>query len=63
MDEQGTPGQTKTQKEAYRGWEQGQVDWEEYREFVQAARDTLNSSIGWNEKKLLILSVIIFHSA
>ncbi|PKU44522.1 rna-directed dna polymerase from mobile element jockey- hypothetical protein [Limosa lapponica baueri] len=26
-------------KEAYRGWKQGQVAWEEYREIVQAARD------------------------
>jgi len=26
-------------KQAYRGWKQGQVAWEEYREIVQAARD------------------------
>ena len=38
MDEQGAPGQTQTQKEAYRGWKQGQVTWEGYRETVQAAR-------------------------
>ncbi|KAK4828554.1 hypothetical protein QYF61_027523 [Mycteria americana] len=29
----------KHKKEAYRGWKQGQVAWEEYREIVQAARD------------------------
>ncbi|GAB0206149.1 mitochondrial enolase superfamily member 1 [Grus japonensis] len=39
MDEQGAPGQSQTKKEAYRGWKQGQVAWEEYRETVQAARD------------------------
>lgn len=26
-------------KEAYRGWKQGQVGWEEYRQIVQAARN------------------------
>ncbi|GAB0210106.1 mitochondrial enolase superfamily member 1 [Grus japonensis] len=40
IDEQGAPGQSQTQKkEAYRGWKQGQVAWEEYRETVRAARD------------------------
>ncbi|GAB0207939.1 mitochondrial enolase superfamily member 1 [Grus japonensis] len=40
MDEQGAPGKSQTQKkEAYRGWKQGQVAWEEYREPVRAARD------------------------
>ncbi|KFM11475.1 hypothetical protein AS27_04032, partial [Aptenodytes forsteri] len=29
----------KHKKEAYRGWKQGQVAWEEYREIVPAARD------------------------
>ncbi|GAB0187326.1 hypothetical protein GRJ2_001197900 [Grus japonensis] len=29
----------KHKKEAYRGWKQGQVAWEEYREIVRAARD------------------------
>ncbi|GAB0179532.1 hypothetical protein GRJ2_000418500 [Grus japonensis] len=31
-------GKVKQNKEAYRGWKQGQVAWEEYRETVQAAR-------------------------
>ncbi|GAB0210181.1 mitochondrial enolase superfamily member 1 [Grus japonensis] len=41
MDEQGAPGQsqTKNKKEAFRGWKEGQVAWEEYRETVRAARD------------------------
>ncbi|PKU28841.1 rna-directed dna polymerase from mobile element jockey-like [Limosa lapponica baueri] len=29
----------KQKKEAYRGWKQGQVTWEEYRDIVQACRD------------------------
>ncbi|GAB0209084.1 mitochondrial enolase superfamily member 1 [Grus japonensis] len=32
-------GKVKQRKEAYRGWKQGQVAWEEYRETVRAARD------------------------
>ncbi|GAB0208353.1 mitochondrial enolase superfamily member 1 [Grus japonensis] len=31
-------------KEAYRGWKQGQVAWEEYRETVQAARDQVRKA-------------------
>ncbi|KAK4814166.1 hypothetical protein QYF61_009984 [Mycteria americana] len=31
-------------KEAYRGWKQGQVAWEEYREIVQAARDQVRKA-------------------
>ncbi|GAB0209462.1 mitochondrial enolase superfamily member 1 [Grus japonensis] len=31
-------GKVKQRKEAYRGWKQGQVAWEEYRETVRAAR-------------------------
>ncbi|GAB0182109.1 hypothetical protein GRJ2_000676200 [Grus japonensis] len=35
VDEQGAPGQkVKQKKEACRGWKQGQVAWEEYRETV-----------------------------
>ncbi|KFW61557.1 hypothetical protein AS28_01374, partial [Pygoscelis adeliae] len=30
-------------KEAYRGWKQGQVAWEEYREIVRAARDQVRN--------------------
>ncbi|GAB0175629.1 hypothetical protein GRJ2_000028100 [Grus japonensis] len=44
LDEQGAPGQTQTQKEAYRGWKQGQVAWQEYREYVQAARDQVRKA-------------------
>ncbi|GAB0203411.1 hypothetical protein GRJ2_002806700 [Grus japonensis] len=32
-------GKVKQKKEAYRGWKQGQVAWEEYRETVRAGRD------------------------
>jgi len=31
-------------KEAYIGWKQGQVTWEEYREIVRAARDQVRKS-------------------
>ena len=31
-------------KEAYRGWKQGQVAWEEYREMVRAARDQVRKA-------------------
>ncbi|KFV98219.1 hypothetical protein N327_09172, partial [Fulmarus glacialis] len=34
----------KHEKEAYRGWKQGQVAWEEYREIVQAARDQIRKA-------------------
>ncbi|GAB0185748.1 mitochondrial enolase superfamily member 1 [Grus japonensis] len=44
MDEQGAPGQSQTKKEAYRGWKQGQVAWEEYRETVQAAREQVRKA-------------------
>ena len=34
----------KHKKEAYRGWKQGQVAWEEYREIARAARDQVKKS-------------------
>ncbi|PKU28514.1 rna-directed dna polymerase from mobile element jockey-like [Limosa lapponica baueri] len=34
----------KQKKEAYRGWKQGQVAWEEYREIVRAARDQVRQA-------------------
>ncbi|KFV97213.1 hypothetical protein N327_03267, partial [Fulmarus glacialis] len=34
----------KHRKEAYRGWKQGQVAWEEYREIVPAARDQIRKA-------------------
>ncbi|KFW07543.1 hypothetical protein N327_05512, partial [Fulmarus glacialis] len=34
----------KHRKEAYRGWKQGQVAWEEYREIVRAARDQVRKA-------------------
>ncbi|GAB0188244.1 mitochondrial enolase superfamily member 1 [Grus japonensis] len=37
-------GRLKHKKEAYRGWKQGQVAWEEYREIVQAARDQVRKA-------------------
>ncbi|GAB0205472.1 mitochondrial enolase superfamily member 1 [Grus japonensis] len=37
-------GKVKQKKEAFRGWKQGQVAWEEYRETVQAARDQVRKA-------------------
>ncbi|GAB0204977.1 mitochondrial enolase superfamily member 1 [Grus japonensis] len=37
-------GIVKHKTEAYRGWKQGQVVWEEYRETVQAARDQVRKA-------------------
>ncbi|GAB0176056.1 hypothetical protein GRJ2_000070800 [Grus japonensis] len=37
-------GKLKHKREAYRGWKQGQVAWEEYRETVQAARDQVRKA-------------------
>ncbi|GAB0204372.1 mitochondrial enolase superfamily member 1 [Grus japonensis] len=37
-------GKIKQKKEAYRGWKQGQVAWEEYRETVRAARDQVRKT-------------------
>ncbi|GAB0206060.1 hypothetical protein GRJ2_003071600 [Grus japonensis] len=37
-------GKVKQKKEAYRGWKQGQVAWEEYREIVQAAGDQVRKA-------------------
>ncbi|KGL94878.1 hypothetical protein N301_02103, partial [Charadrius vociferus] len=34
----------KQKKEAYKGWKQGQVVWEEYREIVQATRDQVRKA-------------------
>ena len=34
MDKEGAPGKTKAEKEAYRGWKQGQMIWKEYRNIV-----------------------------
>jgi len=35
----------KQKKEAYRGWKQGQVAWEEYREIVQVAREQVRKAL------------------
>ncbi|GAB0206541.1 mitochondrial enolase superfamily member 1 [Grus japonensis] len=37
-------GKAKRKKEAYGGWKQGQVAWEEYRETVRAARDQVRKA-------------------
>ncbi|GAB0180169.1 mitochondrial enolase superfamily member 1 [Grus japonensis] len=37
-------GKVKQKKEAYRGWKQGQVVWEEYRETVRAAREQIRKA-------------------
>ncbi|GAB0210211.1 mitochondrial enolase superfamily member 1 [Grus japonensis] len=37
-------GKVKQKKEAFRGWKQGQVAWEEYRETLQAARDQVRKA-------------------
>ncbi|GAB0186661.1 mitochondrial enolase superfamily member 1 [Grus japonensis] len=34
----------KHKNEAYRGWKQGQVAWEEYREIVQATKDQVRKA-------------------
>ncbi|GAB0209787.1 mitochondrial enolase superfamily member 1 [Grus japonensis] len=44
VDEQGAPGQSEKKKEAYRGWKQGKVAWEEYRETLRAARDQVRKA-------------------
>ncbi|GAB0206807.1 hypothetical protein GRJ2_003146300 [Grus japonensis] len=45
-------GKVKHKKEAYRGWKQGQVAWEEYRETVQAARDQVRKAKALRELNL-----------
>ncbi|GAB0185450.1 hypothetical protein GRJ2_001010300 [Grus japonensis] len=37
-------GKLQHKKETYRGWKQGQVAWEEYREIVRAARDQVRKA-------------------
>ncbi|GAB0178261.1 cAMP-dependent protein kinase inhibitor alpha [Grus japonensis] len=37
-------GKVRHKKEAYRGWKQGQVAWEEYRETVRAAREQVRKA-------------------
>ncbi|GAB0179811.1 mitochondrial enolase superfamily member 1 [Grus japonensis] len=45
-------GKVKQKKEAYRGWKQGQVAWEEYRETVQGARDEVRKAKALTEISL-----------
>ncbi|GAB0204419.1 mitochondrial enolase superfamily member 1 [Grus japonensis] len=45
-------GKVKQKKEAYRGWKQGQVAWEEYRETVQAAREQVRKAKALTEISL-----------
>ncbi|GAB0208302.1 hypothetical protein GRJ2_003295900 [Grus japonensis] len=45
-------GKLKHKKEAYRGWKQGQVAWEEHREIVQAARDQVRKAKALRELNL-----------
>ncbi|KFV01109.1 hypothetical protein N340_07767, partial [Tauraco erythrolophus] len=45
--------QLKHKKEAYRGWKQGQVAWEEYREIVQATRDQVRKAEALRELNLV----------
>lgn len=47
MDEQDAPEQTHAQKDTYRGWKQGQVAWNEYRETVWAARYQIRKAKAW----------------
>lgn len=42
----------KFKKEAYRRWKQGQVDWEEYKEIVQAARNLVRKTKALTELNL-----------
>ncbi|GAB0209752.1 hypothetical protein GRJ2_003440900 [Grus japonensis] len=46
------PGKVKQKKEAFRGWKQGQVAWEEYRETLRAARDQVRKAKALIELKL-----------
>ncbi|KFV12791.1 hypothetical protein N339_03014, partial [Pterocles gutturalis] len=43
----------KQKKEAYRGWKQGQVAWEEYREIVQTARSQVRKAKALGELNLV----------
>ncbi|GAB0203792.1 mitochondrial enolase superfamily member 1 [Grus japonensis] len=45
-------GKVKQKKEAYRGWKQGQVAWEEYRGTVRAARDQVRKAKALTEISL-----------
>ncbi|GAB0203811.1 hypothetical protein GRJ2_002846700 [Grus japonensis] len=45
-------GKVKQKKEAYRGWKQGQVAWEEYRETVRAARAQVRKAKALTELNL-----------
>ncbi|GAB0206382.1 hypothetical protein GRJ2_003103800 [Grus japonensis] len=45
-------GKVKQKKEAYRGWKQGQVAWEEYRETVRAAREQVRKAKALREISL-----------
>ncbi|GAB0204405.1 mitochondrial enolase superfamily member 1 [Grus japonensis] len=45
-------GKVKQNKEAYRGWKQGQVAWEEYRETVRAAREQVRKAKALTEISL-----------
>ncbi|GAB0209007.1 mitochondrial enolase superfamily member 1 [Grus japonensis] len=45
-------GKVKQRKEAYRGWKQGQVAWEEYRETVRAARAQVRKAKALTELNL-----------
>ncbi|GAB0203859.1 mitochondrial enolase superfamily member 1 [Grus japonensis] len=45
-------GKVKQKREAYRGWKQGQVAWEEYRETVQAAREQVRKAKALTEISL-----------
>jgi len=42
----------KCKNEAYGGWKQGQVAWEEYRDIVQAARDQVRKAKALTELNL-----------
>ncbi|GAB0177934.1 hypothetical protein GRJ2_000258700 [Grus japonensis] len=45
-------GKVKQKKEAYRGWKQGQVAWEEYRETARAAREQVRKAKALTEISL-----------
>jgi len=42
----------KHRKEAYRGWKQGQVTWEKYREIVEAAKEQVRKAKALTELNL-----------
>lgn len=52
------PATLKCKKEANRGWKQGWVTWEEYRDIAQASRDGVRKAEALMEPVLKVLNII-----